>query len=85
MKRYLVRDLKKKVYGVLDGGPFQEFGAKDSERFEVIYEFDDKPFPNLTCQDCGIIAEDVKDRTYGSGVQCFACYKDDKDFEDEYR
>jgi len=83
---YLVRDLKRKEYRIIDnGGPLAELPVKEMERYEIIYEFEPKPFPDLKCSDCGIVAPNVKDRTYGSGIQCFGCYKDDKDFEEEYR
>lgn len=82
---YLVRDLKQKKHIVIDDNPMTGFFVNDSKDYEVLFEFEQNPFPNLKCSDCGTEDETCKERSYGYGVQCYKCYKDDKDFEDEYR
>jgi hypothetical protein len=36
------------------------------------------------CSDCGKEDDSVKIREDGYGLQCYKCYKSDKDFEEDY-
>lgn len=76
-RRFLVRDLYKKEYVILVNA--------DDPRYEIVYEFYIKQFPDLKCEDCGIVSEDVKYRDWGNGVQCYNCHRDDQEFEEEYK
>ncbi|HEX5186307.1 MAG TPA: hypothetical protein VFV86_05395 [Nitrososphaeraceae archaeon] len=74
----LVKDLREKKYKIIQKstlGPSQE----------VLFEFEQTPFPDNKCNDCGCTDETVKEREWGYGLQCYKCFSSDMDFEDNYK